>query len=162
MIDQKKAMSFFHYDPCGRLLWVSPLSNRAKPGCVAGSLHKPSGYRYIKVDGKQYKEHRLIWLYFNGSFPDGDIDHINGNRSDNRIENLRAVPHAMNQQNQRLPSKNNRSGFLGVSLIKATGKYRAAISSNYESICIGIFDNAEDAHLAYLAKKRGMHAGCTL
>ena len=163
MVTKEILRELFLYDRvAGCLKWISPYSNRVKVGDIACCIHKSSGYAYTKVYGRQYKTHRLIWMYFYGEFPSSDIDHINGCRSDNRIENLRSIDHAVNMQNQRSPSKNNKTGFLGVHLEVRSNKYKASICNKRKVITIGYFDRAEDAHAAYLNKKRALHAGCTI
>lgn len=83
-----------------------------------GSLDK-DGYLIIKIKGKQYKAHRLVYAYFNGEFPKGEIDHINRCRTDNRIENLRVCSRQENVDNTR-KVKNKDTEFIGVYLDKAT------------------------------------------
>ena len=85
-----------HFSSVGRAnIW-----NAKYAGTEAGSLHK-SGYLHVSFDGKKHKLHRLIWEYHNGSQPEGVIDHINGDKADNRIENLRDVSQQTNCQNMK-------------------------------------------------------------
>jgi hypothetical protein len=147
------------YDPeTGRFTW------RVRRACfAAGSLagwKTPCGYRYISVDMEVCVAHRLAWLHTHGTWPKGVVDHINGDRADNRIVNLRDVSYAVNAQNRRLAQKNNRSGLLGV--VKCRGRWRAAIGINGARTWLGTFDTAQEAHEAYLAAKRQMHDGCTI
>ncbi len=88
------------------------------------------------------------------------IDHINGDKVDNRLENLRLVSHGENLQNIRKPMRNNTSGFLGV--CRSGGKFMATISVNGKSLNLGSFDKPEAAHAAYVAAKRRLHACCTI
>ena len=105
----------------------------------AGSI-KADGYREIgiQVKGRNHKfyEHRLIWFWHHGKWPKDEIDHINGNRADNRIENLREVTHMENQKNQKV-YKNSTSGLMGVSWIKSYGKWHAYIQINYKHFNLG-------------------------
>lgn len=148
-----------HYDPIsGSFTWVKQQGNRIKVGQRAGSVSR-SGYRVIGIGGKLYKEHRLAWYYVTGSLPCGHIDHINGNRSDNRICNLRDATHSQNMQNQTTAHSNNKTGFLGVGFDH--GKYRARININKTQIFLGNFDSPEAASSAYQDAKQSMHSFCT-
>jgi len=120
------------------------------------------GYISISINRNRYLAHRLAWLYENGDWPKQDIDHINGNRSDNRIENLRDVSHQVNCQNKRSIGKQNTSGFLGVNWRKDRQKWRAVISTRRKQKFLGFFDTAQEAHQAYLIAKRKLHEGSTL
>lgn len=126
----------------------------------AGFTHS-SGYRRIKLKNHPVTEHRLVWLYIYGYIPE-QVDHINGNRSDNRLKNLRQATNQQNQQNKRTPSSNNKSGYLGVSLCKKSKKWKATISINNISITIGYYDCPQKAHDAYLTRKRQVHGFCTI
>ena len=126
-------------------------------GSRAGSLHKATGYRYIEIDNRKYLEHRVIWLLKTGSFPEHQVDHINGVRSDNRWSNLRDVDGATNTQNQKKPSKNNSTGFLGVA---RNGKgFTARILANGVGRYLGTFKTAEEAHEVYIKAKIKFHQG---
>lgn len=123
---------------------------RALPGAqlgAAGGLDK-RGYLAIRVDGQRYLAHRLAWLYVFGAWPEGDVDHANGDRADNRIENLRLANRSQNKANSK-KYDNNSSGFKGVCWRKETGRWRARIGVNGEVLNLGSFDNAEDAYRAY-------------
>jgi hypothetical protein len=133
-------------------------------GDIAGGF-KDRGYMQIGVDGVMYSLHRIAWLYANGTWPEGDIDHINGDRSDNRLANLRNVSRRMNLQNQRRPHKTNSCGFLGVYLEKKSQKYIARLrvpGCAHGGHQIGRYDTAEEAGAAYIEAKRRLHAGCTI
>lgn len=123
--------------------------SRAIKGKEAGSF-RDHGYREIRFNNIQYKTHRLIWIMFNGSIdPNLSIDHINGNPSDNRIENLRLVTHQENHFNK-IKTK-------GYCWSKAANKWRAQITLNNKQIYLGLFDNKEDARAAYLKAKKEYH-----
>lgn len=119
------------------------------------------GYRYPggNIFNRIYYAHRVIWAIFYGEWPSKQIDHINGNRCDNRIKNLRHVSHFENGKNQRL-SSNNTSGFCGVSWYSARGKWQAHITSKGKKMLLGIFTNKSDAIAARKAAevKYGFHA----
>lgn len=129
-----------------------------KNGREAGTLLS-NGYRQVGVRGKCYKSHRVAWLLSTGEWPAEDIDHINGNRADNRIVNLRSVSRAINLQNRRKARKGSRSGLIGVSYHKQTGRYNAQIWAGGRNRSLGLFDTAEEAHVAYIDAKRQLHAG---
>lgn len=114
------------------------------------------GYLVAFFNGKIYKVHRLIWAIVHGEFPKGQIDHINGNRSDNRLCNLRVVTQQQNAHNKQR-DKRNKSGFTGVCWNKKASKWQAAISVNSKTIYIGVFSTPENAHLAYLNAKKVFH-----
>lgn len=144
----------------GLFVWKAPNSNRTSAGNVAGTIRH--GYVLIGVDGRQRLAHRLAWLLVTGEWPTADIDHINGNRSDNRIANLRQVTRSVNMENQRRPRGNNSSGFLGVGWDKEKRRWRAQIKVNGVNLILGRFRTPEEAHGAYIAAKRKLHEGCTI
>jgi HNH endonuclease len=129
-------------------------------GKVAGNL-MTNGYITIRINGKQYLAHRLAIYYTLGFFPPEFTDHINGNRSDNRISNLRCVTRVENNENHRSPSKNNKVGLLGVTLNKY-GKYISTIRVDNKKIYLGTFSTDVEAHNRYLQEKRKLHKGNTL
>lgn len=136
--------------------------NARFPGKTAGRV-MPNGYRTIKIKDRSYLAHRIAWLYVNGQWPSGDIDHINGVRDDSRIENLRDVHSAVNTQNQRSAHRTNKStGLLGVTIDKRWGKFTASISVDGKKRYIGVFSCPKDAHRAYIEAKRKFHEGCTI
>lgn len=120
-------------------------------GQTAGSP-KPGEYVEIGVLGHKLKAHRVIWALVYGEWPEGEIDHINGDKHDNRLSNLRLVSHAENMKNQ-VRYRNNATGLTGVSVHKATGKYVAQISNAGKRRHLGLFDDAQEAHAAYLRAK---------
>jgi hypothetical protein len=160
-LTQARLRELFHYDPdTGVFHWqVAKTGVPRRRNGLAGSVD--AGYVRIKVDGHQYRAHRLVWLYVHGVWPDGEIDHINRNRSDNRLCNLRDVSFTTNQQNQSLPTKNNKAGFLGVHRAKG-GRFVAQIECSGHNYYLGRFDTPELAHEAYVSAKRVLHKGCAI
>lgn len=114
----------------------------------------------VQLRGHKVLAHRIAWALQHGEWPQGEIDHINGDRQDNRIENLRDVPSFVNKQNLRSATKRNRLGILGVHARR--GKFRAFISVDGAVRALGTFHSAIEAHAAYLAAKRAGHKGNTL
>lgn len=128
-------------------------------GMKAGYVNESRGipYERIKVDGKAYKTHRLAWFYVHGKFPDGEIDHINGNTLDNRICNLRDVTRQDNCKNRTIRS-DSKSGVNGVRF--QNGKWVARITHNGKRITLGSFEDLEQAKIARreAEEKYGYHA----
>lgn len=121
----------------------------AKVGDVAGSLGR-SGYRAIPVNRRSMLAHRVAWALHYNEQPPEFVDHINGDRADNRIENLRPATRMQNQGNRKI-SANNTTGFKGVTYHKRIEAYAAQIRSNGKLHHLGLFDCPEAAHQAYLA-----------
>lgn len=119
----------------------------------AGTPSKASGYRMIMVNRKQYPAHRIVWLYFHGRIPEHRIDHINGDKSDNRIENLRHVTAQRCRRNIGNP-KNNKSGVKGVIWEKRVRKWSPRIAVNKKQSTLGYYDSFDEAVLARLAAEQ--------
>ncbi len=154
MLTQARLKELLHYDPeTGVFTWRARNNGKMKAGATAGTLQR--GYRWIKINYRDYAAHRLAWLYSTGAWPKHYIDHINRVRDDNRLANLREATKAQNGHNVSL-SKNNRTGYTGVRFID--GKYRAGIKAYGISYYLGRHDTAEQAHHAYLEAKRRLHS----
>lgn len=150
------------YSPeTGELRWKSPVCRGIKIGDLAGSIH-PSNRLYVTFRGKRYLAHRLAWLLTHGKWPDGVIDHLDGNSLNNRLSNLRDVSRTVNGQNQRSAQSRNKTGFLGVSWHSRDNRFQASIRFNGKDKHLGYFLTPEEAHAAYLAAKRELHEGCTI
>ena len=160
----EEARSRLNYDPAtGRLTWKK-LRNTLRIGEEAKSLDV-AGYVQVNISGTLVKGHRLAWLLHYGAWPDGDIDHINGVRNDNRISNLRCVSPKVNCQNQRVGSRPSVTGLIGVHLQgrgSANKRYRAKIWVDGRQIHLGGYTTPDEAHAAYVLAKRKYHEGCTL
>lgn len=145
--------SILHYESeTGIFTWKVSTSRNVKAGDVAGSQNG-DGYMQIRVCSRSYLAHRLAWLYEHGEWPKDQIDHINRDRSDNRIENLREVTNKQNHQNRSKPS-NNTSGHPGVSWDKRASKWRARIEHNQKQIHLGLFTDLEEALSARKAAEK--------
>ena len=121
----------------------------------AGSVNN-SGYLIISVGNVAYRAHRLAWLYVYGEFPKKHLDHINRDRLDNRINNLREVTRAQNAWNTGARLCNT-SGYTGVSWHNKARKWAANIRVHMRKKCLGYFDSPEAAHAAYVAAKEKLH-----
>jgi excinuclease UvrABC ATPase subunit len=147
MIKQTDLKNYLSYDKDTGEFIALQGSLRHPVGRKLGTLHS-TGYVVIRIQGKLYKAHRLAWLYETGKFPDGVIDHINRNKSDNRFSNLREIEITHNAENNPI-KKSNSSGFPGVSFSKKMKCWRARITYNYKEKHLGYFESAEDAFKAY-------------
>ncbi len=144
------------YNPeTGVFTWIKRISIRIVVGKRAGVVWK-CGHRYITIDGKHYPAHRLAWFYVYGRWPEADLDHIDCVPDGNRIGNLREATDAQNLQN-RGKQRNNTSGFKGVTWHRGGHKWLAQIEARGAKYYLGLFDKAEDAHAAYVAKARELH-----
>lgn len=160
-IDVERVRALFDYDrQTGTFRWKVRLGT-ARPGSLAG-CKSGCGYTQIGIDGTYYLAHRMAWALENGDDPSAYIDHINGDRRDNRIANLRLTSIAQNAQNQRRPQAGNKSGFLGVEYDRRRAKYRSSIQTEDGRMFLGYFETAEAASEAYLTKKREVHPYGTL
>lgn len=128
-------------------------------GRKIGCIHPRHGRLYIWVDGKIYAAARLAWFYQYGKWPERTIDHIDCDRLNNAIGNLRDVPIEVNKQNQRKAKINNKLGIHGIR--RRGTRYEANITVNKEFKYLGSFATAEEAHNAFLAAKRIYHPGYT-
>jgi hypothetical protein len=157
-LSQNELNSIFEYEPLtGVVRWKERRSNIAQ-GSIAGCVHG-SGYKVVTINSKTYKLHRIIWIMLFGQIPENFyLDHINGNKIDNRLENLRLATNNQNQQNRPAP-KNSSSGYRGVTWHKQVNKWMARICHEGKRTTIGFFDTAEDAYEAYKqeAKKLFTH-----
>ena len=135
----------------GNLWWRVRPSNRVNMNKPAGWISS-NGYRHVGIKGssevRMYSAHRLVWCWHAGKWPMDQIDHIDGNRLNNEITNLREATNAENQHNRGKKS-NNTSGFMGVSWNKNDGRWWAKITIDRRQIHIGRFDCPKEAHAAY-------------
>lgn len=150
--DQVRAA--INYDPeTGAFTWRDrpELTNRWRaryPGTKAGTVVR--GYTIIRIEKKHFRAARLAWVYMYGEWPNGLVDHINMNRSDDRIANLRLATKAQNSANSPARSTNT-SGFKGVTWNKRRSKWQAQICVDYKHVHLGLYDAKEQAAAAYAA-----------
>lgn len=153
MIDltQDKVKELFDYNSeTGDFSWKVAKSRNVKVGLPIKTSNT-HGYYSVKIDGKTYLTHRLIWLYVHGSWPNGDIDHKNRIRNDNRLCNLREATRTDNCQNISLP-RHNKSGHIGVSWYPRDKKWNVYVKVNKKNKWLGRFSELEDA---ITARKNG-------
>ena len=141
-----------HYDSeTGEFRWAKRVSKQIRVGAVAGTL-EVNGYRKIPIERGQYSAHQLAWFYMTGRWRSGLIDHRDGDRANNRWDNLRRATQSQNCANKRR-ARNNRSGFKGVTKTPS-GRWSAAIQKNGRNRYLGIFTTPQEAHAAYMAEAR--------
>ena len=158
MLTYEKAVELFDYNPStGDLLRRVYRASVAAEGDIAGTKNG-CGYLQIVVDGRYYLAHRLAWLLYYGEWPKNNLDHINRDRADNRIENLREAGQEENTKNRTL-NVNNKSGVCGVCWNKTRSNWMAYISVKGKHKTLGGFDNFDEAVAARLAanKQYGYH-----
>jgi len=144
------------YDPeTGKLYWLArgdPAWDAKWAGREAFTASK-DGYRVGSIHGVAFRAHRVIWALVHGEWPPDQIDHDDGDRSNNRMSNLLASSNRQNHRNEAIP-KNNTSGIAGVHYCKQTGKWRASIKVDYRTRCLGRHDTFAQAAAAREAGKR--------
>lgn len=145
-ISSEILLSLFDYVD-GNLVWKVNTGRKKNIGKIAG-CDKGNGYITIGLFGRRYLAHRLVWIMHNGDIDKGmQIDHINHDRSDNRIENLRVVSNKVNGMNQSA-RKNNTSGVTGVNWNKRKGKWCGEVWDDGRKIHVGYFDDIMEAEKA--------------
>jgi hypothetical protein len=166
--------SILSYDPdSGKLFWkergphtfstsggrsithAASLWNSRHAGKEAMTAVSKQGYRVGNINSSLYRAHRIAWALHYGEDPENQIDHINGIRTDNRIENLRVVTNKENSWNQKLRST-NKSGYNGVSWCKMMNKWVARATVNGVEHKIGYFSDPKDASIAREAFNKGV------
>jgi hypothetical protein len=151
-MDIAELKTWLSYDQdTGHLTWLKPLRWR---GRVAGTRNR--GYIVIWVKGRQWRAHRLVWAMHFGEWPPEQIDHINGDKADNRIANLRLATNKQNQANQG-PRRDNTSGMKGVSWCEARRKWKAEIVVQGRYIYLGRFNSRISAFAARLEAEKIHH-----
>ncbi len=155
---QERLLELFEYNPdVGSFKRLKNMGRNAKKDMIIFGTNNSKNYLLIRVDGYKITSHKLAWIISNGEIPKGlQIDHINRNRSDNRLCNLRAITQMENCHNQTLRSTNV-SGYTGVFWHNQSKKWRSKITINYKHIHLGGFDTKEEAYQAYLDAKKIHH-----
>jgi hypothetical protein len=154
-LTQQELKQVLSYNPIsGEFTWLVKQGS-VSSGATAG-WPDDAGYVGIGINGKCIRAHRLAWLYMTGEFPPCFVDHKNNIKSDNRWCNLRPATRSQNMCNTVLRS-NNSSGYKGVSLIKASGKWSSKIRVNGKHIWLGSFEDKESAAEAYIDAAKKYH-----
>lgn len=159
-LTQERLKELLKYDSTtGSIIWVAKpcKHNSVKIGQTAGYVNN-NGYRMIKIKGNLYCAHRLAWLYVHGEFPRLSIDHINGNKADNKLSNLREASYEENVHNSAKRSGCT-SQYKGVHWDKHMQKWRARIVIDKKPRCLGFYDTEEEAHLVWVVAAKEHHKG---
>lgn len=149
-VTQDLVREILHYDSeTGIFTWKSrKRSGGVALGSVAGTIK--DGYIRIKILNKAYRAHRLAWLYVHGEWPSSRLDHKNGIKNDNRLDNLRLCTHAENIWNSKIPITNT-SGYKGVCFNIGHKKWQASVTVKGKRLNLGYFDDPSTAHQAYVS-----------
>jgi hypothetical protein len=154
VLTQARLRQLLSYSPeSGLIVWRRRSNNSQFNSHFAGKIagtKQSAGYIQIGIDGKKYLAHRLVFLYIRGSFPRGNVDHVNHIPSDNRFENLRSGSQSQNRANSRQPCTNT-SGKKGVYYRRDYGNWFAQIHKDGKTIYLGIHDSIDQAAAAYAA-----------
>jgi hypothetical protein len=151
-IDHDYVLSAFDYQD-GNL--IRKIGRAGEVGQVAGCIHKGTGYIHVKIKGKAYKAHRLVFLYHHGYMPEC-VDHIDGDKTNNKIENLRAATKEENCRNQKVRST-NKSGYKGVKWVEHCKKWQVEVCKNYKQLRFGMYEDLELAGLVAIEATELIH-----
>lgn len=155
-LTQERLKELLHYDPETGIFTWKVSRGPARKGDVAGPRVSPRGYSILRVDGPHYLQHRLAWLYVYGVFPILQIDHINGVRTDNRIQNLRLATNGENQSNAKL-QKNNTSNYKGVSWVGWCNRWCGYVYKHKKKVFNRYFVTKEEAIAAVRDARERFH-----
>ena len=158
MIDLEILESLLDYNAdSGEIKWTYANSKNTNKGKVAGTKLS-NKYIRIFIYGKLYQAHRLAWYMYYGKEPEYGLDHIDGNKHNNAIDNLRDIPQSGNAKNSSL-SKANSSGFTGVTFMRRSKKWRSRIMVDGSDIHLGFYDDKQKAISARVRanRKYGFH-----
>lgn len=158
---RQRLMATIHYDGETGIFTSKVDRVKWRVGTPVGTV-RANGYVQICVDRKLYYAHRLAILFATGAFPSFAADHINGDKADNRISNLRCASRSINAQNRIRHNANCVVDMLGVKLANQKSGFVATISACGKVRHLGTYATKEAAHSAYVAAKRELHPGCTL
>jgi hypothetical protein len=151
-ISHDYVLSAFDYQD-GNL--IRKIGRAGEVGQIAGCLHKGKGYIHVKIKAKSFKAHRLVFLYHHGYLPE-IVDHIDGNKRNNKIENLRAATKEENCRNQKIRST-NKSGYKGVKWIEHCKKWQVEVCKNYKQLRFGMYEDLELAGLVAVEATELIH-----
>jgi len=152
-LSHERLLELIHYAPeTGGFTWKKTTSNKAKVGGSAGNIMK-NGYWKIGIDSQHFYAHRLAWFYVHGSWPAEYIDHVDGNKLDNSISNLREATNSQNGANRGVPSQ-SKIRLKGVFRVLRSNRFGAQIMVRGNHHHLGCFDTMDEAHAAYFAAAR--------
>ena len=158
MLQKEDILDIFNYNiNTGIFTWKKSRRGVAK-GVVAGTLRQ-DGYVHLCIGEERHFAHRVVYLLMEGYMPE-QVDHINGNRSDNRWENLRACTPSENSQNRRIT--NSKSGFKNVNWHEQTKKWRVQVMIDGKSRSFGLYSNIEDAKRVAIIARKEIHGDFSL
>ncbi len=145
LLKHSRLLEVLNYDYLtGIFTWKLSIARATKIGSIAGNFDKSSGYLRIQIEGRRFLAHRLAWFYCFNEWPEDMIDHKDLNKLNNSLDNLREADNSKNNHNKVI-GVTNTSGYKGVSLNKATNKYRAQFTKDNVRTYLGEFDNIEEA-----------------
>lgn len=156
MIELHRLKQLLHYDSyTGVFTWLVQYNSRTVVGTVAGHFDG-HGYRRVTIDGKIYRCGRLAWFYMTGQWPNGLIDHKDGDQANDVWTNLREASYSESTHNRNMPV--GESKLRGVRRSSSNSqRWEARIAVGYQRITLGAFDTAEEAHAAYLVASENLH-----
>ena len=158
LLTSEDVKELFNYNPStGIFTRCRATCNAVTAGEVVGSKMS-NGYLTASRFGKMYRLHRLAWIHYYGEWPDGDVDHINGIRSDNRLDNLRVLSRSYNNLNKSKANSQNKLGVLGVSVCKKSKRYVAEfkIDGKRYHKRFDLLEEAEEQYLEWKSKYIGV------
>lgn len=155
LLTQIRLQELLHYNPDTGIFTSKVRRHRLRPGDIVGTT-LTRGYIGIRVDGVRHLAHRLAFLYMTGRWPEGVVDHINGNAGDNRWSNLRECTQSQNMLNRKM-FKNKAVPFKGVSLVGRRFKATIHIPGDDKTTFLGYFDTPEAANEAYMKEAKRLH-----
>jgi len=151
-LTQERVRELFDYREDGVLVWKVRPSNNTQAGDVAGVMGS-KGYWLLKINRRMYYAHRIVFLWHHGYIPEHDTDHIDRNKCNNRIENLREVSKVCNSRNQ-ARSVRNKSGVKGVCWASLESKWKAHIFTHIGRVHLGYFEDFLEAVCTRLAAEQ--------
>lgn len=156
MITQKELKQWLYYSPTvGTFEWIKR-GRGVQVNCLAGRVCPKSGYINVRLQRKTYRAHVLAWLYMTGSWPEMELDHKDGDKTNNAFCNLRLATKSQNRWNAQ-NFRTSSSGVKGVTYMPKAKKWRAVVGINNEKVNIGLFKTMEEAEQAVRIKREELH-----
>ncbi|MBX6221380.1 HNH endonuclease [Pseudomonas aeruginosa] len=156
MITQERLKEVLRYSPLAGVFEWRIQGRRIRPGYLAGGVCRQSGYVHICIDRRTYRAHVLAWLYMTGEYRPNEIDHKDGDRSNNAFNNLRIATSEQNGWNRKL-AKNNTSGIKGISFRAGKKPWEAKFDAAGKTIWLGRFETKDLAEEALIKKREEIH-----